>query len=127
MAKDTVPSKLPVTFANIPHLSEAYAKIIDREIQEAFRDCNNRPKLKKPRVVKMEIHFTPIVDEEDDDADCQEVNVAYVVHPVGRPKSIPQDSVVKINKQNQGFFHADFPGDPNAIGLFDEQSAKPKK
>lgn len=78
---------------------------------------------------------TPFVPQESRDGkryrplktSCHLCEHPYVVHPVGRPKSIPQDSVVKINKQNQGFFHADFPGDPNAIGLFDEQSAKPKK
>lgn len=120
----TVESKLAVTLENLPYLSEQFAKSVNAEILEAFRDCNNRPKLKKARKLKFEMLLTPVVNTEDDDGECTEVNVSFVVHPVGRPQRVPQDSRVKINKQHQGFFHADFPAEPNAKGMFDDQKTK---
>lgn len=120
-----IPSKLPVTLATLPHLSEAFAKSIDAEIKEAMRDCNDRPRLKKPRKLKFEIAFTPVVNTEDKgDDELIEVNVSFVVHSVFRPQRKPEDSRVNVNRNHQAFFHADFPDDPNAQGLFDEQIAK---
>lgn len=127
MSKKTIPSKMPLTLSSLPYLSEAFASSVNKEIEEALRDCNNRPRLKKPRKLKFEIAFVPVVNTEDKDNELMEVDVKFIVFPVGRPQRIPEDSRVNVTRNHQGFFHADFPDDPNAIGLFDDQAAPAKK
>lgn len=115
-------AKLPVTLEMLPHLSEAFSKALNSEITEAFRDCNIRPKMKKPRTITVKLSFVPVVDMESNDTDCQQVSVGFHVGPVARPAKIPDDCRVQINRNHQGFFHADFPhDDPRTKGLFDKQ------
>lgn len=119
--KVVVPLKLPVTLATLKLLSPGFAKAVDYEIMEAFRDCNNRPKLKKARTLTLKVSFTPVINTDDDDPDLQQVNVAFAVSPIGRPQKVPNDSKVNINKNNQGFFAPDFPDDPRARHLFEKE------
>lgn len=124
-AERIITSKLQLTLETLPELSDAFAFGVNAEILEALRDCNNRPRLQKGRKVKIELIFTPIVDKDGKDDECNEVKVQFVIHPVGRPQRLPDSSRIKINKNNQGFFHADFPKEgPDAESLFEKQVVK---
>lgn len=123
MPKLTIPSKLPFNFENLGVLSEQFVRAIDAEFQEAIRDCSNRPKLQKPRDINILIQLTPVVNQENDDDAVFELDVGYAVSPVKRPKRVPAKSRIGVNVQNQGFFHADLPHEPNAKSLFEDQVA----
>lgn len=122
--KETIPSKMPLKFENIEYLNPAFVAAINQEIIEAFRDCNNRPQLEKARDLNILISFMPVIDAESSDPTAFEVDVSFSVSPVKRPKRVAPKSRVSLTKQNQGFFHTDFPTEPNRKGMFDEQEAK---
>jgi len=124
--KDVVPSKMQLKLENIQYLNPAFVAAVNQEIMEALRDCNNRPKLKAPRNLNILISFEPVVDTEGNDDAAFEVAVGYAVSPVARPKRVAPKSKIAINKQNQGFFHTDFPNEPSRPGMFDDEEVKKK-
>jgi len=132
MAKDKAPvpvhdeltSKMQLKFENLKILNPEFVAAVNAEIKEALRDCNNRPNLEKARDLNITISFTPEVDKESTDNDVSEVTIRYSVSPVKRPRRIPKMSRVSLNRQDQGFFHADFPTEPGRKGLLDDMVSK---
>lgn len=51
-----------LTLHRLPGLQEE----LDSRLREATRDCTAKPLLKKARVVRVELHFTPSADDEAD-------------------------------------------------------------
>lgn len=51
-----------LTLHRLPGLQEE----LDSRLREAIRDCTAKSQLKKARVVRVELHFTPAADDEND-------------------------------------------------------------
>lgn len=75
---------------------------IDAELVHVFSDCQDRPLLKKPRKVTIEITVTP----DGQSPDLQDVDVAFVVKSSIPPTEIRRP--MKAMKKRNGFaFDAD--------------------
>lgn len=122
----TITSKMPIKYENMDILSPQFVSAINLEITEALRDVNSRPQLEKGREVNIQLVFTPILNVESDDPEDFEVEVKFSVSPVKRPKRVPNPARISLNKQNQGYFHSDFPTEPNRRGMFDDQKVEKK-
>jgi hypothetical protein len=95
------------------------------EIEEAIRDCRNRPMLDEARTVTIKVEVKPVIDEDEGDVEkvCRDIQVQWFVPQLSRPmKKSAKIKMALIHGQNKAFFHADIPGDPRAIGLFDNST-----
>lgn len=94
----------------------------DKELQAITKDLNDRPRLNKPRKLKLELTFIPKTRSDiGEDLDDVEVNFDVAA-------SIPKIGIksyrVTPKFGDQLAFHPDLPGNPNDETLMDEIDRK---
>ena len=55
-----------LTFENLKHLDHGSLVLaLDEALRQVYRDCDDRPGLKKPRSIKLTLEFTPQLKEDE--------------------------------------------------------------
>lgn len=88
--------------ANFPSLGNGMlANAVDKEIKNCIADLQDRPRLKSPRTVTLQLSFVPVIEDEAD------AELENVLHSFTVSSSLPKRASVKytLGVRRSGHLH----------------------